>query len=609
MRRERLDLRFDQLAQAYAADSIAPSDVIEEVYGRVEASQMAGQNAWLAVRPLAELLADVRALPARKTAGQPLPLFGLPFGVKDSIDVAGLPTTVGCPALSRVPAESAPVVKRLVDAGAIVVGKTNMDQLASGLVGVRSPYGVPANPFSARMIPGGSSSGSAVVVAAGHVSFALGTDTAGSGRVPAAFNNVVGLKPTRGVVSMRGVAPACRSVDCFSVFTLTVGDACAVVEVARGYDEHDPFSRTEVAGLPLSPKPPPRPWRIGVPRAAQREFFGDREAEATFDASIARFKSLGCVLVDVDLTPFRQAGDLLYGGPWVAERLVLGGTLLAERPDAFLPVIREILSEGRRYDALATFKAMYRLATLRQETLPVWRQIEALLVPSTPTIFSIQEVLANPRELNTKLGIYTTFANLLDLTAFAIPAGFRRDGLPAGITLLGPKGADASIAAIAEAHHRELGGRVGATEHELVSSAPVAPPPDGRLRVAVVGAHLQGQPLNGQLTSAGATLVRSARTAPLYRLYELPETTPAKPGLVREANGGHAIEVEIWALDAAAFGHFVSGVKAPLCIGTIDLEDGSHVPGFLCEAHAVARAKDISAWGGWRAYLRSPTAL
>jgi len=596
-------LQIDVLAEAYASGELTPSRVADDVYRRIEQGLAAKQNVWLHVRSRDELLADARALSARKAAGQDLPLFGLPFGVKDSIDVAGMPTTVACPALSRVADESAPMVDRLVQAGALLVGKTNMDQLASGLVGARSPYGTPLNPFSAAMIPGGSSSGSAVAVATGQVSFALGTDTAGSGRVPAAFNNVVGLKPTRGAVSMRGVAPACRSIDCFSVFALTVRDACRVTEIVRGYDERDPFSRAELAELALAPAAAPaRPWRLGVPRLSEREFFGDHQAEATFAAAIARFEGLGCTMIEIDFTPFRQAGDLLYGGPWVAERLVLGGPLLAEQPQSLLPVIRDILAQARSYDALATFTAMYRLAALRQATRRTWRDVDALLVPTTPTIFSIDRVLASPHELNAKLGVYTTFANLLDLMALAIPAGFRADGMPAGVTLLGPAGSDARIATIADAHHSSLGGRLGATDHELTASKPTVVARDEQLHVAVVGAHLSGQPLNGQLTTAGGTLVRAARTAPNYRLFALPGMTPPKPGLIRAADG-RAIELEVWALDAAAFGRFVANVKTPLCIGSIELEDGSWVHGFLCEAHGIKGADDISEWGGWRSYL------
>jgi allophanate hydrolase len=597
-------LSFEALDRAYRAGSLTPEQVVDEVHLRVEAAR--GQHAWIHVRSLDELRADARDLAARKAAGALLPLYGLPFSVKDSIDVAGLPTTVACPALARIATETSPVVQRLVDAGAIVIGKTNMDQLATGLVGVRSPYGTPENPFAVRMIPGGSSSGSAVSVATGHVSFSLATDTAGSGRVPAAFNNVVGLKPTRGILSTRGVAPACRSIDCVTVLALTVDDACAVADVARGWDELDPFSRPDADELSFSSAASGGPWRLGVPR--QREFFGDERARAVFDAALARFVDLGCTLVEVDFTPFREAGDLLYGGPWVVERLAIGGELLAKNPGALLPVIRDILSEARGYDAAATFAAIYRLAELRQATQRVWRTVDALITPTTPTIYSVDEVLRRPRELNANLGIYTMFANLLDLAAVAVPAGFRTDGLPAGITVLGPARSDALLAAVAGAHHRRMGGRLGATDHVLPSTPRVAAPSD-RLELAVVGAHLTGEPLNHQLVEARARLVRSTRTAPSYRLFALRGTTPPKPGLVRFPLDGHAIDLEVWSLDAAAFGRFVAKIPPPLCIGSIELEDRSYTQGFLCEPHALDGAEDISKWGGWKAYLSNRAAV
>ena len=602
---QELCLTFPSLSAAYERRQSTPEKVIAEVYRRIEQGKAEGENAWLHVRELDALLADARAVMLRKSSGERLPLFGLPFGVKDNIDVAGMPTTVACPALGRVPDESAPVVRRLVAAGAIVIGKNNLDQLATGLVGVRSPYGAPVNPFDKRMIPGGSSSGSAVAVATGQASFSLATDTAGSGRVPAAFNNIVGLKPTRGALSLRGVAPACRSVDCCSVLALTVGDACTVLDVAKGWDEDDPFSRPEFAALHFARHAPAPPWRIGMPRASQLEFLGDTQARTVFAASVDRFRALGCTMVDVDFAPFLEAGKLLYGGPWVAERLVIGGELLARSPDSLLPVIREILREAQRYDALETFTAKYVLATLHQKLRATWSRIDALLVPTTPTIYRVDEVAANPRTLNANLGTYTTFANLLDLMAVAVPAGFRSDGLPAGITLLGPAGSDALVAAIADTFHRNAGGRLGATKCELpkVSQTSTAVQ-DDRIELAVVGAHLSGEPLNGELTGQGASLVRTTRTSRQYRLFALPATSPPKPGLIRSPDDGRGIEVEVWRLDAAAFGRFVSRVRTPLCIGSIEMADGSWVHGFLCEAHAIRGAQDISEWGGWRAYLK-----
>jgi allophanate hydrolase len=600
------NLTFESLGKAYADGSVRPEDVVREVHERIEEDRARSQNAWLWVREVEALADDARALMARRAAGEVLPLFGLPFAVKDNIDVAGLPTTLACPALEHVPSESNPVVERLIRAGAIVIGKSNMDQLAMGLVGVRSPYGIPVNPFDARMIPGGSSSGSAVSVATGQVSFALATDTAGSGRVPAGFNNVVGLKPTRGALSTRGVAPACRSLDCVTVLALTVADACAVVEVGKGWDERDPFSRPDAGDMVFAPTPGARPRRLAIPRAL--EFFGDAQAEATFRAALDRLVGMGCTIAEIDFSPFLEAGELLYGGPWVAERLVAGGQPLARRPDELLPVIRAILAEAGAYDAVATFAGMYKLAALRQVVHRVWSDVDALVVPTAPTVYRIDQVAADPRALNANLGIYTTFGNLLDLAGIAVPAGFRQDGLPAGITFLGPAGSDSRLAALAAEHHHRLGGRLGATPYEVpgyvLPPGPQQPAPAraDRLKLAVVGAHLSGQPLNPQLTGAGGTLARTAKTATHYRLFALPGTTPPKPGLLRTPHGGHAIDLEVWELDPAEFGRFVARVQAPLCIGSLELEDGSWVQGFLCEAHAVASAEDISEWGGWRAY-------
>jgi allophanate hydrolase len=605
-------LDLESLGGRYAAGA-RPSEVVEEVLRRIQHGEHRSNDAWLSLRPRREVLADAIELEARRARGDLLPFFGIPFGVKDSFDVVGLPTTVACPALSRVADESAPAVLKLQQAGALLIGKTNMDQLATGLVGVRSPYGIPVNPFDARMIPGGSSSGSAVAVAGGQVSFTFGTDTAGSGRVPAAFNNVVGLKPTRGMVSMRGVAPACRSIDCFSVFALTADDAWAVLRAAAGHDAEDPFSRREMADFDVALRKPSMPWRIGVPRPEQLEFFGDADAKGAFDASIAKLVSLGMRRVEVDFAPFREAGALLYGGPWVAERLVLGGKLLAEQPDALLPVIREILSEAMAYDAVAAYSATYKLAALKQVVSRTWDRVDAVVVPTTPTVYSIEQVARAPRALNSNLGVYTTFANLLDLAAIAVPGGFRRDDLPVGVTVLGPAGSDANIVEIARAHHGAFGGRLGATVHSLSqrdtpvprlgAAAALRTPEDDCVPLAVVGAHLRGQPLNSQLTELGARFVRTACTAPHYRLFNLLGAAPPKPGLVRNATGGRTIDVEVWDVRSSRLGQFLLRVKAPLCIGSIELEDGSWVHGFLCEAHATEGAEDISSWGGWRGFL------
>jgi allophanate hydrolase len=615
---DHLGLAFDSLRQAYRAGT-SPHDVVDEVLARIERDRDRVKHAWLHVASASELHASVDRAIARRDAGQSAPLFGIPFAVKDNIDVAGVPTTVACPDLAYVPAASALVVQRLVDAGAIFVGKVNLDQLATGLVGARSPYGTPTNPFDARMIPGGSSSGSGVTVAVGHVSFALGTDTAGSGRVPAGFNNIVGLKPTRGALSIRGVVPACRSFDCVTVFALTVEDACAVASAGKQWDALDPFSRIDAQSIvfeaakdapAVGAKDARRPWRIGVPSKEHLVFFDDEKARAMFDQATQRLREMGVDLVEVDLRPFRKAGEMLYGSACVAERLVAGGDLLERNPEALVPVVRDILADAKRFSAREVFEASYTLASLRQTLEAVWRTIDALVVPTTPTIYRVDEVLANPRALNSNLGVYTTFGNLLDLAAIAVPSGFRSDGLPSGIQVIGPRGTDGTLAAIASAYHAEVGGTMGATGHPLVPVAATTAPGDltpraSRHAVVVVGAHLSGQPLNHQLVGLGGSLVMACKTAPAYRLYALKGTVPPKPGLVRVRENGRALEVEVWSLDTAAFGAFVGAIPRPLCIGSIELDNGTFAQGFLCEPDAIADATDISHHGGWLAYLRA----
>jgi allophanate hydrolase len=566
---------------------------------------------WICRVPKGDLLKRLADLQQQRAAGADLPLFGLPFAVKDNIDVAGMPTTAACPAFAYTPERSAVVVERLTKAGAIVVGKTNLDQFATGLVGVRSPYGAPRNPFDRRYIPGGSSSGSAVAVATGMVAFALGTDTAGSGRVPAAFNNIVGLKPSRGLVSTTGIVPACRSLDCVSVFALSCADAWRVFSVACHFDPSDPFARSwkdlddDASPLPLDS------FRFGLPSGADLEFFGDRAAEAAFFDSVATLRALGGRPVEIDFAPFREAAQLLYDGPWVAERLAAAGKILRSAPDALDSAVLDILRTAQRFDAESVFRAQARLGAIHQITLPLWRDIDVLVTPTAPTIYTVAQVQADPLRLNSNLGFYTNFVNLLDLCALAVPAGFRADHLPFGITLMAPRGHDAKVTTLGARYHAASSRTAGASSRPWTNPEQVrfSPPREKGICLAVVGAHLSGEPLNHQLTEAGATLVKTARTAPRYRLFAL-DTIPAKPGLVRDDGcGGSAVELEIWELSVEAFGSFVASIPPPLCVGSIELNDGEWVHGFLCENHAVIHARDISVFGGWRAYCRSGTAV
>jgi len=594
---------FQTLRRGYADGAATPVSIAREVIARIE--RRGNDAVWIFCVPEEALLAEAASLERRAAAAgvADLPLYGLPFAVKDNIDVAGLPTTAGCREFAYVPEVSAPVVERLRRAGALFVGKTNLDQFATGLVGVRSPYGVPRNPFDPAYIPGGSSAGSAVAVAAGLVSFALGTDTAGSGRVPASFNNIVGLKPTRGLLSTRGVVPACRSLDCVSIFALTVADASAVFGCALGFDPEDCGSRMAPAGFGVHGALPAR-FAVGVPRPDQREFFGNAEAARLFDAATARIASLGGEIVEVDFAPFAEAAALVYGGPWVGERQAAIDTLVAGRRDILHPVTRQVLEAGGEMSAAAVFRGQEQVAALAKLTLPVWRRIDLLLVPTTGTIYRIAEVEADPLALNATLGRYTNFANLLDLAAIAVPNGFQSNGLPAGVTMLAPAFHDPLLAAVGAAFQRGSGLTSGATGAALPPTpVTLAPAPYPYLPIAVAGAHLSGEPLNGELLAFGGRLRQTVRTAPEYRLYALADGR--RPGLVRDPGRGAAIEAEIWDVPVAAVGAFLATIAPPLGLGTIVLEGGDTVTGFLCEAYAADGARDISEFGGWRAWRAS----
>jgi allophanate hydrolase len=526
---------------------------------------------------------------AARSLPESAPLRGRTFAIKDNIDLAGVPTTAACREFAYTPSASATVVQRLLDAGAVPLGKTNLDQFATGLVGVRSPYGVPKNPFNAEYIPGGSSSGSAVAVATGLCDFSLGTDTAGSGRVPAAFNSLIGLKPTRGLLSTRGVVPACRSLDCVSIFTRTVTEAARILSVAAAFDPEDPFSRRATPPVPDEPWPP----RVGVPRAALLEFFCDSGAAKLFAAAVDRWRALGAIVVEIDFAPFLAAARLLYEGPWVAERYAAIRSFMEAQPDALHPITRQIIAGAKSLTAVGAFEAMYQLAALRRRAERVWSDIDVMVTPTAGTIYTVAQVEADPIQLNSNLGYYTNYLNLLDLCGMAVPAGFLPNGLPWGVSLVAPAFCDDRVL--------RLGARF------LGEAAPLRalPTPGPTTKLAVCGAHLSGLPLNHQLTSLGARLVGAARTTPDYKLYALPNTIPAKPGLVRvgPGEGGAPIEVEVWELSTAAFGHFVAAIPAPLGIGTLTLEDGSSAQGFLCEAIAVRAARDVTSFGGWRAFL------
>jgi allophanate hydrolase len=582
------------LAGRYASGSLTPSALVENVLARI--AQRGDDKVWIQILSRAELLTIAWKLEAAGPAGKPL--YGVPFAIKDNIDLAGHPTTAACPAFTYLPEKTATVVQRLIDAGAIPIGKTNLDQFATGLNGTRSPYGAPASVFNRDYVSGGSSSGSAVAVAAGLVSFALGTDTAGSGRVPAQFNNLIGLKPTRGLLSASGVVPACRSLDCVSILALSSDDARDVLAVAKGFDPADPFSRKD------APTPLPnqvKGTRFGIPRAGDLQFFGNDEGERLFKAMVERIAGRGGEIVEIDLGPFLETARLLYEGPWVAERYVAIRDFIEKQPDALHPVTRQIMQGGAKPLAIDAFAAYYRLKELRRRTAGAWERMDVLVTPTAGRHYTIAELLDDPIRLNSNLGYYTNFMNLLDLAAIAIPAGFQSDRLPFGVTLVAPAFTDAGLLAIGDELHRAQGLKLGGLDHVLPAKR-AAKPTGASVRVAVCGAHMAGLPLNWQLTDRGGRLVRACRTASKYRLYALPGGPPARPGMVRTEKG-KAIEVEVWELPTVAFGSFVDGIPPPLGIGTVELEDGERVKGFVCEAYGTINARDITDLGGWRRYV------
>jgi allophanate hydrolase len=593
-----VSLDIASLEHLYAIGKATPEEIVREVYARI--GTRGARPDWIT-------LVDEDVAVARARAALRGPLYGIPFAVKDNIDVAGLPTTCACPEFAYVAKRSATVVERLEAAGAILIGKTNLDQFATGLNGTRSPYGIPASTFSPDYISGGSSSGSAVAVAAGLVSFALGTDTAGSGRIPAAFNNIVGLKPTKGLISMRGVVPACRTQDTVSILALTVADAAKVTSTAIAFDEDDAYAR--FGAPPLVVEQAPQPLKIGVPNRAI-SFFGDTEYESLYHATIDRLAALDADIVPIDYAPFEKAAAMLYVGPWVAERLAAAGDLAERNPEAIHAVVRGILLGAQERTAVQAFQAFYDLADVTREAKREWAKVDLLLLPTAGTTFKITEMLADPVQLNTRLGAYSNFVNLMDLAAIAVPAGFRSDGIPFGVTLIGPALSDGMLMSIGDALHRSLpGAHLGATPISL-SSTPLVPTqtkPTKSVKVAVVGAHLSGQPLNGQLVERKAKLVETTRTSGGYRLYALADTSPPKPGLVFDGTGPGAIEVEVWEMDEEAFGSFVALIPAPLSIGTLTLADGRTVKGFLCETYATRGDEDITEFGGWRAWLGRST--
>lgn len=575
-------LTLSLLDEAYG-NGLSPSDVVRAVYRRIQTVD--DKAIFIHLRPMEDVIADAESHPGNRAD---LPLWGVPYVVKDNIDVADIPTTAACPEYAYTPAADSFVVSRLRAAGALLVGKTNMDQFATGLVGVRSPYGTPRNAVDPEIVPGGSSSGSGVAVGHGFVTFSLGTDTAGSGRVPAALNNIVGLKPTLGSLSASGVVPACRTLDTISVFATNVADAFRVFQLTCAEDPNDPYSRNVAPGRL---HPPRAGLRIGVPDAASLKFFGDDCQAANFEQSLARLTDLGAQIVEQDFTPLHNVADMLYDGAWVAERYAVVEKLMRDNPTAVHPITAKVIGAGASLSAADAFRSIYKLKELTREAQAILCDVDMLCVPTIPTFYTLADLKADPITPNSNLGTYTNFVNLLDMCGIAVPAQARSDGRPGSITLLAPSGNDAQLASLA--HAFEGGSLPGTSTSEPVDADEFA--------LAVCGAHMSGMPLNHELTSRGGRLVEATATAPCYRLYALAGGPPERPGLLREEDGA-AIQLEVWALPRKAVGDFVAGVPSPLSIGTVELAGGQTVHGFLVEAGGIRGAKDITHLRSWRAY-------
>ncbi len=583
--------------QAAYADGLDPEVVVREVHRRIGVVNDPG--IFIHLIEIEMVLAAARAL---GDYDADKPLFGMPFVIKDNIDRAGLPTTAACPAFSYVAEKDAFVVGKLREAGALLIGKANLDQFATGLVGVRSPFSPPKNAIDPAIVPGGSSSGSAVAVAHGLVSFSLGTDTAGSGRVPAALNNIVGLKPTLGALSASGVVPACRSLDTVSIFALTVEDAYDVFRVACAFDAVDGYARPIDAPV-LGAAPPA--FHVGVPSEDSIEFFGDEDQSDAFAGAIDRLKDQGAEIRPIDFAPLYELAAMLYQGAWVAERFTVVENLLAEAPDELHPVTRQIVGRAASLSAADTFRDIYRAQDLKRRIEPMLADVDLLAVPSIPTFFTTEDLAADPVEPNSRLGLYTNFVNLLDLAGIALPTGPRADGRPGSVTLLAGRGQDGLIASIAR-DLQPAGHVLGATGWTLPPKEPRALGITvGEIEVAVCGAHMAGLPLNHELIEKGARFLREDRTSGSYRLFALPGGPPVRPGLVRMADGeGFPIKLEVWALPLSSIGAFLKGIPWPLGLGSIELADGHFAKGFLCEQVGTADATDISSFGGWRRYIQ-----
>ncbi|OEC35676.1 allophanate hydrolase [Pseudomonas cuatrocienegasensis] len=592
------DLRLGALKTAYSNGNLSPRQLIAALRDKAAALNPEF-NLFIHLLTEAELEPYLAALDGKSPAE--LPLFGVPFAIKDNIDLAGIPTTAACPAFAYTPTQSATLVEQLIRLGAVPLGKANLDQFATGLNGTRSPYGACRNSVHPDYPSGGSSAGSSLAVALGVASFALGTDTAGSGRVPAALNNLVGLKATKGLLSTAGVVSACRTLDCVTFFTASAREASQLLALTATLDPRDAYSRANPLWNDASAFGSVRSgFRFGVP--SQLEFLGCSESPALFARSIEQLKAMGGEAVEVDFTPFLEAARLLYEGPWVAERYSVAGELIEQQPDAVLPVIKAVLEKAPGTTAVQLFRAQYRLQELKALCDRLLDGLDCVLTPAYPRPVTLAELQAEPVKRNSDLGYYTNFMNMLDYAAVAVPAGFMANGLPWGVTLFGRAFTDQYLLSLADALQCRYA-------RPLAGGQPAEQPVAGSVarhdltRVVVCGAHLDGLPLNWQLRKRGARLLEATHSSPDYQLYALAGGPPARPGMLRVSEGGVAIEVEVWELPSSELGSFLAGIPAPLGLGKVQLASGAWETGFICEPYGLQGAVDISHFGGWRAYL------
>ena len=591
------NLNIQALRQAYKNNDITPNHLILQL--REQAIAQQDYNAWITLLTEDQLKAYLSFLEDKSI--DELPLYGVPFAIKDNIDLAGVPTTAACPDFTYTPTENAFVVQQLLNAGAIPLGKTNLDQFATGLVGMRSPFGEGKNAFNMDYVSGGSSSGSAISTALGQVSFALGTDTAGSGRVPAALNNLIGHKPTKGLFSNTGLVPACLSLDCITVFALNTQDAALVTSIAGQADVNDAYSRENHPNNHLRYFQPKLPNSFSFAVPSELDFYGNTETQALFENTVEKLQSLGGEKIEIDFTPFIEAAKLLYEGPWVAERYLATKDV---NPDSMLDVIKTIIGTAEGKTAADAFAAQYKLQAYKKICDKQVDAVDFILTPTCPTQFTRAELREEPIKYNSVLGTYTNFMNLLDYTATNVPVGFTESGVSWGVTLFSQSFSDMRLLSYSGALHEALNLPQGATGLPAqIFHDSALPMPQDCINVVVCGAHLEGFSLNWQLTDRKATLISKTQSAPKYQLYALPDGK--RPAMIRDEENGQAIEVEVWSMPVEFFGSFVAGIPAPLGIGKVELADGTWHCGFMSEGNVVSDSENISHFGGWKAYLAS----